>query len=103
MEGDGNGRCEIGMSVCGNNGFRGGGRRRHRNYGREEEACVAGQEEEEEGSVRQDASRKNKGGTCIRFPTGDKRPRREVSRDGNTRENVDTRVSSRGPAVDRVA
>lgn len=64
---------------------------------------VAGREEEEEGSVRQDASRKNKGGTCIRFPTGDKRPRREVSRDGNTRENVDTRVSSRGPAVDRVA
>lgn len=67
------------IRVRGNNGFEGGGRRRHRNYGREEEACVAGWEEGEEGSsVRQDAeSRKNKGGTCIRFPTGDKRPRRE--------------------------
>lgn len=33
---------------------------------------MAGRRKPEEGSVRQDAG-KNKGGTCIRFPTGDKR------------------------------
>ena len=61
--------------------------------------------------------RRRRGAACAKTPRVEKTkegrvydslpainvPEGRVSRDGNTRENVNTRVSSRGPTLDRVA
>lgn len=64
-----------------------------------------------------DGRRRRRGAACAKTPRVEKTkegrvydslpainvPEGRVSRDGNTRENVNTRVSSRGPTLDRVA